>query len=187
MDFIERNLGSVRSDSNVPRVICRNRRPIPDSTLAARYDAAAPRWHRRMRWLGYPEAYARLFAHLQAAARLRSLAAGGRVLDCGIGTGVLSLALACVAPSKRSSASISLRPCCAKRRRTLLPPGSRPICAAVMLSGYRTPRRPSMPSSRRICWSTWRGRRRRSTRWSASCDPVRRSSSSPRGAISRTN
>jgi demethylmenaquinone methyltransferase/2-methoxy-6-polyprenyl-1,4-benzoquinol methylase len=68
------------------------------SDLAARYDAAAPRWHRTMRRLGYPRAYARLFARLQAEGRLESLGGGGRVLDCGIGSGVLSLALAGVAP-----------------------------------------------------------------------------------------
>jgi demethylmenaquinone methyltransferase/2-methoxy-6-polyprenyl-1,4-benzoquinol methylase len=96
MGFFERGLGSVANE--VPPEIPTDRRRFPSRDLASRYDAAAPHWHRRMRWLGYPEAYARLFARLQAAARLRSLAAGGRVLDCGIGTGVLSLALAYIAP-----------------------------------------------------------------------------------------
>jgi len=97
MDSFERGLGSVAIE--VPGEIpTTDRGRVPNRDLAIRYDAAAPHWHRRMRWLGYPEAYARLFTRLQAAARLRSLAAGGRVLDCGIGTGVLSLALAHVAP-----------------------------------------------------------------------------------------
>lgn len=92
MDFHERALGSAAN--KVPRA--GPGRGLPD--LGSRYNAAAPYWHRRMGWLGYPDAYARLFTRLQAAARLRSLGAGGRVLDCGIGTGVLSLALACIAP-----------------------------------------------------------------------------------------
>lgn len=73
-------------------------RHLASAHLTARYDAAAPRWHRTMEWFGYPRAYAHLFARLQRAGWLRSLGCGGRVLDCGIGTGVLSLALAGVAP-----------------------------------------------------------------------------------------
>ena len=96
MGSFERGLGSVAIE--VPCEIPNDRGRVPLRDLASRYDAAAPQWHRWIRWLGYPEAYARLFIRLQAAARLRRVAAGGRVLDCGIGTGVLSLALAYIAP-----------------------------------------------------------------------------------------
>jgi demethylmenaquinone methyltransferase/2-methoxy-6-polyprenyl-1,4-benzoquinol methylase len=66
--------------------------------LASRYDAAASNWHRNARWLDYPQAYAQFFARLHAAAWLGPLGPGARVLECGIGTGVLSLALARVVP-----------------------------------------------------------------------------------------
>jgi demethylmenaquinone methyltransferase/2-methoxy-6-polyprenyl-1,4-benzoquinol methylase len=73
-----------------------------DARLAARYDAAAPRWHRRMQRLGYPRAYACLFAWLRDAGWFESMSRGGRVLDCGIGTGVATLALAEVMPVREA-------------------------------------------------------------------------------------
>ena len=65
-----------------------------DSELAAIYDAAAEHWHDRLGLLGYPQAYEDLFDRLLADGTLRSLQDGGRVLDFGVGTGDLSLALA---------------------------------------------------------------------------------------------
>lgn len=96
MVSLEPHVGSVANE--LPRETPPHARRLPSWDLASRYDAAAPYWHRKMRWLRYPQAYARLFAHLRAAARLRPLAAGARVLDCGIGTGVLSLAFANITP-----------------------------------------------------------------------------------------
>jgi len=55
------------------------------------YDGAASRWRRSLQ---RPRAYADLFAGLHALGLLQSLMNGGRVLDCGIGAGDLSLALA---------------------------------------------------------------------------------------------
>ncbi|HEU0202342.1 MAG TPA: class I SAM-dependent methyltransferase [Burkholderiaceae bacterium] len=83
--------------ANGPCGHCAARRLV-DPALRARYDAAAPYWHRQMRRFDYPRAYTRLFAWLRDAGWLRSLDVGGRVLECGIGTGVVSLALARVAP-----------------------------------------------------------------------------------------
>ncbi len=81
------------------------------SELAAMYDGAASRWHRSLQRLGYPRAYADLFARLRALGFLRSLATGGRVLDCGIGAGDLSLALAgaTVTPVQIAGVDISAR------------------------------------------------------------------------------
>jgi len=65
-----------------------------EAELAAMYDEAAERWHDRLALLGYPRAYKDLFDRLLADGALSSLREGGRVLDCGIGTGAFSLALA---------------------------------------------------------------------------------------------
>jgi SAM-dependent methyltransferase len=63
--------------------------------LAAMCDAAVQHWHDRLELLGYPQAYEDLFDLLLSNGTLRSLqAGGGRVLDCGIGAGAFSLALA---------------------------------------------------------------------------------------------
>jgi ubiquinone/menaquinone biosynthesis C-methylase UbiE len=66
----------------------------PEAEFAATYDEAAELWHDRLALLGYPRAYKDLFDRLLADGALASLREGGRVLDCGIGTGVFSLALA---------------------------------------------------------------------------------------------
>lgn len=87
-------------------------RTLPSaSELAAMYDGAASRWHSSLQRLGYPRAYADLFARLHALGLLRSLTNGGRVLDCGIGAGNLSLALACttVPPVQIAGVDISAR------------------------------------------------------------------------------
>jgi len=70
------------------------RLPPTSDQLAAMYDRAAHRWQSIIQRWGYDHAYTDLFAHLQRAGVLRGLARGGRVLDAGIGTGALSLALA---------------------------------------------------------------------------------------------
>lgn len=70
------------------------RTPPTGAELAAMYDEAAERWHDRLALLGYPRAYEDLFDRLLAAGTLRSPRDGGRVLDCGVGTAALSLALA---------------------------------------------------------------------------------------------
>lgn len=69
------------------------RTPLTGAELAAMYNEAAEGWQSRLKMLGYPQAYDDLFARLEADGTLRGLRDGGRVLDCGIGTGALSLAL----------------------------------------------------------------------------------------------
>ena len=65
-----------------------------DTELAAMYDRVAWYWHEKMRLLGYTQAYDDLFARLRDDGLLRGLGGGGRVLDCGVGTGAFILALA---------------------------------------------------------------------------------------------
>jgi ubiquinone/menaquinone biosynthesis C-methylase UbiE len=74
----------VSAERSVPR----------EAEFAATYDEAAELWHDRLALLGYPRAYKDLFDRLLADGALASLREGGRVLDCGIGTGAFSLALA---------------------------------------------------------------------------------------------
>ena len=69
--------------------------PPTDTELAAMYDAAAEHRHNRLGLLGYSQAYEDLFDRLLSDGTLRPLRdGGGRVLDCGIGAGAFSLALA---------------------------------------------------------------------------------------------
>ncbi|MGB3634106.1 MAG: methyltransferase domain-containing protein [Rubrobacteraceae bacterium] len=74
-------------------------RTAPEAVeLAAMYDAAAHRWHHSIERLGYSRAYSKLFGRLFSDGTLVHLEDGGRVLDCGVGTGALSLGLAEQAP-----------------------------------------------------------------------------------------
>ena len=66
----------------------------PEAAFAAMYDEVAECWHDRLALLSYPRAYEDLFDRLLADSVLDSLREGGRVLDCGIGKGAFSLALA---------------------------------------------------------------------------------------------
>jgi SAM-dependent methyltransferase len=67
--------------------------PPTSAELAVLYDRAAHSWQGGLRLLGFPRAYADLFACLQEDGVLGSLQRGAWVLDCGIGTAAFSLAL----------------------------------------------------------------------------------------------
>lgn len=67
--------------------------PVP-TDLTSLYDSAAWRWHASMGLLGYSQAYAKLFTRLTADLWLTGLQDGAKILDTGIGTGALSVALA---------------------------------------------------------------------------------------------
>lgn len=70
------------------------RRPIAAAGLTAMYNDQATVWHSTVARLGYLAAYRSLFERLVAAQELPVLGQTARVLDAGIGTGALSLALA---------------------------------------------------------------------------------------------
>jgi demethylmenaquinone methyltransferase/2-methoxy-6-polyprenyl-1,4-benzoquinol methylase len=71
--------------------------PLSQPELVGMYDRAATHWHRSVHRLGYGRAYAALLASLEREGELDGIATG-EVLDCGIGTGALSLALAEAGP-----------------------------------------------------------------------------------------
>ena len=70
------------------------RRPLTTEALAAAYDRAAPSWTRLTKRLGYSRAYRRVFERFFATQRIDVGARPLQVLDCGVGTGTFSLALA---------------------------------------------------------------------------------------------
>lgn len=67
--------------------------PPTTADLVQIYNDTAGYWQAALRMLRYPDAYGDLFARLRADGSLATLAEGGQVLDCGLGTGALSCAL----------------------------------------------------------------------------------------------
>jgi len=62
--------------------------------LVQMYDAGAQRWHQSIQTFGYPQAYTNLLRRLRTGGILPPLSTSTPVLDCGIGTGALTLSLA---------------------------------------------------------------------------------------------
>ena len=81
------------------------------SELTRRYDRAAPGWDRTLDRLGYPGAYETLLRRVLSEEGLEVVGARPHVLDCGVGTGALSGALARVLPTpfKLDAIDISTR------------------------------------------------------------------------------
>ncbi len=72
--------------------------PFTPFELAHCYDQLAEKWHRLVHNLGFSQAYHHLFQQIVQAGYLANCPPNGRVLDCGIGAGDLSLALAATIP-----------------------------------------------------------------------------------------
>lgn len=75
---------------------------LTEGNLTAAYDAVAESWHGRVSRLGYLSAYTRLIQDLR-------LAPPQKMLDCGVGTGALSLAVlqTCGTPARLCGIDIS--------------------------------------------------------------------------------
>jgi demethylmenaquinone methyltransferase/2-methoxy-6-polyprenyl-1,4-benzoquinol methylase len=86
----------------------RYRRPRTASDLTARYDVAAAGWHGRMQRLGYPRAYSDLLDELRRSGVLHRRPPSPRVLDCGLGTGVLAAAFARAVPGVTTVSGVDL-------------------------------------------------------------------------------
>lgn len=70
-------------------------RAVPEPTdLTHLYDGTAWRWHSVVGLLGYSRAYGKLFSRLASDRWLLGLQDGAKLLDAGVGTGSLSLAMA---------------------------------------------------------------------------------------------
>lgn len=86
------------------------RRALDTGQLTRRYDRAAPGWHRTLDRLGVPDAYETLLRSVLAEDAAGLPTADLRVLDCGIGTGALSCALARVLPAPFRLDAIDISP-----------------------------------------------------------------------------
>lgn len=69
------------------------RRPYPKSELAGHYNREALTWHSKVRRLGFENAYRHLLAKVLRRPRFTQPSGPLCVLDAGIGTGAMSLAL----------------------------------------------------------------------------------------------
>lgn len=94
--------------------------PFTARELSDTYDRLAGSWARRLRWLGVDWAYRRLMQQLWTHGPLRDLPEGARVLDCGVGTGALSLALADERMVPLEFHGIDLSPCMVQAARAAL-------------------------------------------------------------------
>lgn len=83
--------------------------PIP-ADLTRLYDGTAWRWHSSIGLLGYSRAYANLFNQLKADYWLADLQDGAKVLDTGIGTGALSMALTKFLPKAHELHGVDISP-----------------------------------------------------------------------------
>ena len=86
------------------------RRALSAPQLSRAYDRAAPTWNRRLDRLGVPAAYAALLRGVLDGVTQTPDATPLRVLDCGIGTGALSVALARVLPAPFALDAIDISP-----------------------------------------------------------------------------
>ena len=78
--------------------------------LTRHYDRAAPGWDRTLDRLGYPGAYETVLRSVLSEEGLDVVGARPRVLDCGVGTGALSSALARVLPTPFTLDAIDVSP-----------------------------------------------------------------------------
>lgn len=85
-----------------------NRRPRAKEDLARQYDAASRNWKKLARRYGLDAAYRRPLVASGAGAALGKVGSQARVLDCGIGSGSLAIALSSILPKSPNFCGIDL-------------------------------------------------------------------------------
>lgn len=86
------------------------RKSFSSSQLACLYDQAAPSWGRTLDRFGFPRAYESMLRRVLSELPLKDAVARPRVVDCGVGTGALSCALAHVLPHPFTLDAIDVSP-----------------------------------------------------------------------------
>ena len=112
-------LSDIRRDEGTIPVFARwfgswrislQRRALSARQLIRNYDHAAPGWNRKLERLGFPDAYETLLRDVLPDDTARATGARARVLDCGVGTGALSCALARAMPGPIDLDAIDISP-----------------------------------------------------------------------------
>lgn len=88
-----------------------NRRTLDGAELRQAYDTVAPRWAGKLDRLGIPATYRRIVGNAVDEAGLRPVSGEPvKVLDCGVGTGALSLALVDAIGPEAAIAAVDISP-----------------------------------------------------------------------------
>ncbi|MEL7274536.1 MAG: methyltransferase domain-containing protein [Pseudomonadota bacterium] len=98
------------------------RTPFDRPSLAQHYDRAAQSWQRRIERLGMGRAYARLVRQMLRHAPNLNAGPNVHALDCGIGTGALSVALARALPGRAQIEGVDVSPAMLAAARARLAP-----------------------------------------------------------------
>ncbi len=85
-----------------------SRQPRAKEDLASQYDAASRNWHQIARRYGLNAAYRRPLLASGAGAALGKVGSQATVLDCGIGSGTLAIALSSILPESPNFCGIDL-------------------------------------------------------------------------------
>lgn len=109
-------LAAECADGTIPVLVRRfgswqvslRRQTLNAHELSRAYDRAAPGWHRVLERLGFPDAYETVLRSVLRPPTVPEQAR--RVLDCGVGTGALSCALAHVSPDAFRLDAIDISP-----------------------------------------------------------------------------
>ncbi|MDJ0788128.1 MAG: methyltransferase domain-containing protein [Myxococcota bacterium] len=103
------------------------RRALSLPELSQRYDRSAADWNRALDRMGFPEAYEALWRRVLREEGPAALGEGDRVLDCGVGTGALSGALARVSKSSFALDAIDISPRMLERAAVCLAESGQPV------------------------------------------------------------